>query len=287
MIWAGSVRSVPLPTDGSPRICSGALPAQRKLWSSTSSFTALAFAAGRIARSLRRASDLDEIDRQIARLIQERAIIVNRSERVPVRSLQVGQGLTGIVREIGPFGIFLDVGAQRDGLVPISLISDNYVADVYEEFMPGQKVFAWVAEIKQNGELSLTMSSWRARKRQGLLKQDVSAFLDIAPEEWLAGTLVRISQSRLLVELATPPSTGEPGSDHGQRRVCGFVHESQMIRDEQLQVGQQIQVRVLRVDARGLHLTMRQARWLLKRYTAEGVDEHVPKQSTKAMHVTS
>ena len=29
---------------------------------------------------------------------------------------QVGQGLTGIVREIGPFGIFLDVGAQRDGL---------------------------------------------------------------------------------------------------------------------------------------------------------------------------
>eukprot|EP00913_Durusdinium_trenchii_P017641 g16580.t1 len=236
----------------------GALPAQRKLWSSTSSFTALAFAAGRIARSLRRASDLDEIDRQIARLIQERAIIVNRSERVPVRSLQVGQGLTGIVREIGPFGIFLDVGAQRDGLVPISLISDNYVADVYEENQ-------WLIGLNGAGD----------QTRKNIQSIHILCKLQ------------HLKRNRLLVELATPPSTGEPGSDHGQRRVCGFVHESQMIRDEQLQVGQQIQVRVLRVDARGLHLTMRQARWLLKRYTAEGVDEHVPKQSTKAMHVTS
>jgi len=35
---------------------------------------------------------------------------------VPVRSLRVGQRLTGIIQQIGPFGLFVDVGAQRDGL---------------------------------------------------------------------------------------------------------------------------------------------------------------------------
>ena len=36
---------------------------------------------------------------------------------VPVRSLKVGQRFTGIIRDIGNFGLFVDVGAQRDGLV--------------------------------------------------------------------------------------------------------------------------------------------------------------------------
>ena len=39
---------------------------------------------------------------------------------VPVRSLKVGQRFTGIIRDIGNFGLFVDVGAQRDGLVRYS-----------------------------------------------------------------------------------------------------------------------------------------------------------------------
>ena len=39
---------------------------------------------------------------------------------VRVRSLKVGQRLTGIIRDIGNFGLFVDVGAQRDGLVRYS-----------------------------------------------------------------------------------------------------------------------------------------------------------------------
>ena len=34
-----------------------------------------------------------------------------------MRSLKVGQRFTGIIRDIGNFGLFVDVGAQRDGLV--------------------------------------------------------------------------------------------------------------------------------------------------------------------------
>lgn len=38
------------------------------------------------------------------------------SREVPVRSLKLGQRLTGVIREICTFGLFVDVGAQRDGL---------------------------------------------------------------------------------------------------------------------------------------------------------------------------
>eukprot|EP00439_Symbiodinium_sp_Y106_P024933 s507_g3.t1 len=126
--------------------------------------------------------DSAEVDRQIAGLLAKNLVRVVQSQRVPVSSLQTGQRLsldfdrgisiggfrvaaedearieeTGIVRAIERFGAFVDVGAQRDGLVPIQLISEKYVADVYEEIMPGQKVTVWVEEVKSNGRLTLTM----------------------------------------------------------------------------------------------------------------------------------
>ncbi|CAJ1400415.1 unnamed protein product [Effrenium voratum] len=109
------------------------------------------------ARSLESEKDLDQA---IASLLAQRVRNVRESRRVPVSSLKVGRRLTGIVRDIVSFGVFVDVGAQRDGLVPTSLLSEKYVTDVYEEVMPGQKVTVWVAEVKENGQLSLAMFPW-------------------------------------------------------------------------------------------------------------------------------
>ncbi|CAJ1400414.1 unnamed protein product [Effrenium voratum] len=93
------------------------------------------------ARSLESEKDLDQA---IASLLAQRVRNVRESRRVPVSSLKVGRRLTGIVRDIVSFGVFVDVGAQRDGL----------------EVMPGQKVTVWVAEVKENGQLSLAMFPW-------------------------------------------------------------------------------------------------------------------------------
>lgn len=204
--------------------------------------------SGRASRAL------DEVDEAIARLLKEQAV-VKKSERVPVRSLRVGQRLTGIIQQIGPFGLFVDVGAQRDGLVPISLVSKGYIADVYEEYMPGQKVTVFVAQIKHNGELSLTMQPSRARKSKGMLKEDLSDFKD-AGEEWLTGTLVHASERGFFVEVR------RPGPEQG--RTTGFVPISEsVLRPEELQVGAELKVRMLQPTWRSdhkLYLSMRSAR---------------------------
>lgn len=196
-------------------------------------------------------SSLDEVDEAIARLLKEQAV-VQKSERVPVRSLSVGQRLTGIIQQIGLFGIFVDVGAQRDGLVPISLVSEGYIADVYEEYMPGQKVTVFVAQIKQNGELSLTMQPTGTRKSKGILKEDLSDF-GASGEEWLTGTLVHASERGLFVEVP------RPGAEQG--RVTGFVPTCEhVLRPEELQVGAELKVRILQSTWRSdhkLYLSMR------------------------------
>lgn len=196
-------------------------------------------------------ASLDEVDEAIARLLKEKAV-VKKSERVPVRSLRVGQRLTGIIQQIGPFGLFVDVGAQRDGLVPISLVSEGYIADVYEEYMPGQKVTVFVAQIKHNGELSLTMQPCRARRSKGMLKEDLSPF--DGEDEWLIGTLVHASEQGLFVELPRPDQEG---------RSTGFVPiRESILRPEELQVGAELKVRILQPTWRSdhkLYLSMRAA----------------------------
>eukprot|EP00434_Breviolum_minutum_P025814 symbB.v1.2.022820.t1/scaffold2042.1/size196763/3 len=198
-----------------------------------------------------RAQNMDAVDEAIASLLKQQAVVRKKNQRVPVRSLKVGQRFTGIIRDIGNFGLFVDVGAQRDGLVPISLVSAGYIADIYEEYMPGQKVSVWVAEIKQNGELSLTMQPVRTRKSKGILKQDLSAFDSISPEEWLTGTLMRFTEQGLFVEVPIPDMEG---------RVMGLVRmkETGRLALDELEVGRKVQVRVLPSGNRSqLNLSMR------------------------------
>lgn len=46
-----------------------------------------------------------------------------------INDLQEGMILPGIVTNITNFGVFVDVGVHQDGLVHISEMSDNYVAN--------------------------------------------------------------------------------------------------------------------------------------------------------------
>ena len=55
----------------------------------------------------------------------------------------------GIVKNVVPFGAFVDVGLKQDGLVHISQIWDKYVKDAKEVFEVGQDVrvkILWIDE---------------------------------------------------------------------------------------------------------------------------------------------
>jgi elongation factor Ts len=69
-----------------------------------------------------------------------------------------GASFTGKVRSIKPFGVFVDIGAFSEGLVHISRVSDGFVEDISTLFTVGQEVSVRLVEAnKQTKRISLTM----------------------------------------------------------------------------------------------------------------------------------
>ncbi|MBR3134366.1 MAG: RNA-binding transcriptional accessory protein [Clostridia bacterium] len=74
---------------------------------------------------------------------------VFRSDVLKFEDLQIGQELTGTVRNITDFGAFVDVGVKHDGLVHISEMSDKYVRNPSEIVSIGDVVKVKVIDIDQ------------------------------------------------------------------------------------------------------------------------------------------
>jgi predicted RNA-binding protein with RPS1 domain len=67
------------------------------------------------------------------------------ADRVPLDTLQVGQKLSGRVISVTKFGMFVDVGSKKDGLVHIKDVSKDYfVHNLQKRYHPGQDLVVWV-----------------------------------------------------------------------------------------------------------------------------------------------
>ncbi len=81
-----------------------------------------------------------------------------RDDVQSVDDLTVGMQLEGRVSNVTNFGAFVDVGVKRDGLVHISELSDQWVADPKEFVKVGQIVKVKVLEVDQErGRVALSM----------------------------------------------------------------------------------------------------------------------------------
>jgi len=168
-----------------------------------------------------------------------------REPRIKFADLEVGQKFKGKVVSIAPFGAFVDIGAERDGLVHISRIADARVDDIYDYVSEGQEVDVWVSQVTEDGKLGLAMveSKIAASPRRG--PQDFSAFAGVPSDQWLTGTVARIAPFGLFVTVA-PPEGGDTadGLVHITQIRDGFVENT----EDEAEVGQEIQVRVMDVD---------------------------------------
>ncbi|XP_040217796.1 protein RRP5 homolog [Rana temporaria] len=75
--------------------------------------------------------------------------------------VQVGMYLTGFVRNIMPYGVFVEFLHGLVGLVPISEVSDKFVTEIGDHFVQGQTVVAKVTNIDEQKKrflLTLKMS---------------------------------------------------------------------------------------------------------------------------------
>jgi len=187
----------------------------------------------------------------------ERTIVVSRRnalqrERERVRAerleeLKEGQLVTGTVKTIMPYGVFVDIGGI-DGLVHIADLSYTRVEDPGEVVKEGQQL-----EVK-------VLSVDRENRRVGLgLKQVMpDPWKDVeskyAPGSLQTGRVTRLAEFGAFVEL-------EPGVE-GLVPVGEITYERRIARPgEVLAEGQVVQVRVLSVDpaAGRISLSIKQA----------------------------
>ncbi len=81
-----------------------------------------------------------------------------RTDVMEISDLKPGMELTGTVRNVIDFGVFVDIGVHQDGLVHISQVSDRRVRHPGEVCAVGDVVTVWVLEADEKKKrISLTM----------------------------------------------------------------------------------------------------------------------------------
>lgn len=160
------------------------------------------------------------------------------------KTIVPGAILSGKVRNLVPFGAFVDLGGV-EGLVHVSEISRRRVTDPKEVLQIGQDVEVKVLKIDEGGKrISLSM-----RELEADPWADIAA--RFTPGTQFTGTIARKTDFGLFVEL-------EPGID-------GLVHLSQLpigmkMTDAELEIGATVTGWVREVDAekRRLSLALRE-----------------------------
>ena len=71
--------------------------------------------------------------------------------------LSVGQIVEGKITGITNFGVFLDIGEGKSGLVHISEVARSYVSDINEFVKVGDVVKAKVLTISDDGKIALSI----------------------------------------------------------------------------------------------------------------------------------
>lgn len=174
---------------------------------------------------------------------QERNLVVSRKalmeqERAAKaeefwQTVQEGQTLKGTVRNIKPFGAFVDLGGA-DGLIPVSELSWSRVADPNDVLKLGQSVEVRVQRVDhETRRIGLSLKALNDNPWDEFGQQ-------VRPGTRLTGTVTRVMDFGAFVEL-------QPG-------IEGLVHISELSTQRVRKVrdivseGQKVEVQVMNVD---------------------------------------
>ena len=81
-----------------------------------------------------------------------------KSDILHLEDLKVGMKLQGTVRNVTPFGAFIDIGLKNDGLAHISKLTNKFIKHPMEVINVGDIVDCYVDEIKfDKNKVSLSL----------------------------------------------------------------------------------------------------------------------------------
>ena len=179
-----------------------------------------------------------EVDYQRESVTVSRRAVLQR-EAAEVRekalaSLTEGKIVAGVVRNIMPYGAFVDIGGV-DGLLHISDMSHSRTADPHEIVSEGQEVKVMILKIDRDAEkISLGL-------KQALPDPWVGAEGKWPPDDIVTGRVTRLADFGAFVELAEGVEGLIPISEMSfERRI---KHPSDLLTE-----GETTKVRVLNVD---------------------------------------
>jgi transcriptional accessory protein Tex/SPT6 len=80
----------------------------------------------------------------------------------PIEELKVGMKVEGVVTNLAKFGAFVDIGADQDGLVHVSQLSDKFIEEPQAAVKVGDRVTVYVLALERDGKrISLSMKEPR------------------------------------------------------------------------------------------------------------------------------
>ena len=187
-------------------------------------------------------------------------------QEVALKDLKPKTQLKGVVRKIELFGAFIDVGAENDGLVHISMLKRGHVNRVEDVVEAGQEVDVWVRKVDpESGRLELTM-----------VKPVMLPWKAIKPGMKVPGKVVRLESFGAFVDI----DAERPGLVHVSELSDEYVRDPADI----VSVDDEIEVTVLDVDhkKRQIRLSMKEQQ---EDYTAAAQDESDDEPVATAMEV--
>jgi transcriptional accessory protein Tex/SPT6 len=156
--------------------------------------------------------------------------VIENTERVAVVDLEPKMRFDGRVTRVELYGAFVDYGAERDGLVHISQISEERVNRVADALNEGDQVSVWVHQVdKQRGRVRLTM-----------IEPPELTIEELEPNQLVTGTVTKLVPYGAFVDIGVD----RDGLIHVSELSDGFVRKPSDV----LSVGSQLEVRVVKVD---------------------------------------
>merc|ERR1712187_344244 len=180
---------------------------------------------------------------------------------IPLDKLEVGQKYSGTIVNTAPFGAFVEFGAERQGLVHISALTEGFVENVDDVVQAGQEVEVWIKQVTEDGKIGLVMVESKLAGGGGGGRSrapvDLSGFVDSVWGDRLPGKVFSITNFGCFVQVDPPKGDAGPqqGLVHISEMSDGFVEDPWSITE----VGAEVSVVVKDVDeiAGKMSLTMK------------------------------
>ncbi len=172
-----------------------------------------------------------------------------------LKDLEVGMELDGRVTSVALYGIFVDIGLGRDGLVHISEMSDKRIDSPSDMVNIGDSVKVFVKKVDlEDRRISLTMrqpreepeKAPRGRFRRNEPDRDALAQLHVG--DVVNGTITGLAPFGAFVDIGV----GKDGLVHISELAENRVHKP----EEAVQVGSQRTFKVLEVDPEGKRISL-------------------------------